>query len=111
MAVEAAEKVAQDGFSVEVIDLRTLIPWDWKMVLESVTKTGRVLLVSEASRTAGFISEVAATIADLAFDQLDAPVARITALDTPTPAEKNLEHFFRPNGDKVEKALRDLMAY
>jgi len=111
MAVEAAESVAKDGYEVEVIDLRTLIPWDWKSVLSSVEKTGRVMLVSEAHRTAGFVSEVAATLADLAFDQLDAPIMRVTALDTPTPAEKNLEAFYRPDGKKVEKALRSLMTY
>jgi len=111
MASEAAEKVAADGYEVEVIDLRTLIPWDWQTVLASVKKTGRILLVSEAHRTAGFISEVAATVADLAFDELDAPIGRVTALDTPTPAEKNMELFFRPNAEKVEQALRKLMAY
>lgn len=111
MAIEAAEAVAKDGYEVEVIDLRTLIPWDWKAVLSSVEKTGRVLLVSEAHRTAGFVSEIAATIADLAFQQLDAPIMRVTALDSPTPAEKGMEAFFRPDGQKVEAALRDLMAY
>jgi 2-oxoisovalerate dehydrogenase E1 component beta subunit len=111
MALEAAEAVAKDGYEVEVIDLRTLIPWDWKTVLSSVEKTGRVLLVSEAHRTAGFVSEIAATIADLAFQQLDAPIMRVTALDSPTPAEKGMEAFFRPDGQKVEAALRDLMAY
>jgi 2-oxoisovalerate dehydrogenase E1 component beta subunit len=111
MALEAAERVAADGLDVEVIDLRSLVPWDWRAVIESVSRTGRVLLVSEAHRTGGFVSEVAATIADLAFDQLDAPIARVTALDAPTPAEKGLEAEFRPNADKVERALRALLAY
>jgi 2-oxoisovalerate dehydrogenase E1 component beta subunit len=111
MARDAAAAVAKDGFDVEVIDLRTLVPWDWEAVMTSVAKTGRVLLVSEATRTAGFVSEVAATIADLVFDELDAPIRRVTALDTPVPAEEGLEAYFRPNAAKVERALRELMAY
>ena len=111
MARDAAEAVARDGFDVEVIDLRTLVPWDWEAVMRSVAKTGRALLVSEATRTAGFISEVAATIADLVFDELDAPIRRVTALDTPVPAEEGLEAYFRPNAEKVERELRSLMAY
>jgi 2-oxoisovalerate dehydrogenase E1 component beta subunit len=111
MARDAAAAVAKDGFDVEVIDLRTLVPWDWEAVMTSVAKTGRVLLVTEATRTAGFVSEVAATIADLVFDELDAPIRRVTALDTPVPAEEALEAFFRPNAAKVEQALRELMAY
>ena len=111
MAIEAAKRVRESGYEVEVLDLRTLIPWDHQSVLGSVSKTGRLLLVSEATRTGGFISEVAATVADLAFDQLDAPIARVTALDSPTPSEKNLEHYFRPNEDKVTAALMELLEY
>ncbi|MEL6187323.1 MAG: transketolase C-terminal domain-containing protein [Myxococcota bacterium] len=111
MAEEAAEAVASDGFDVEVIDLRTLIPWDWESVVRSVARTGRCLVVHEATRTAGFGAEVAATVADLAFDRLDAPVRRVTALDAPTPAEAGLEAFFRPSAQKVETALRDLLAW
>jgi 2-oxoisovalerate dehydrogenase E1 component beta subunit len=111
MARDAAAALAKEGFDVEVIDLRTLVPWDHRRVMESVAKTGRVLLVSEATRTAGFISEVAATIADLVFDELDAPIKRVTALDTPVPAETSLEEYFRPNAKKVEEALRELMKY
>lgn len=111
MSVEAAEAVARDGFDVEVIDLRTLVPWDWQAVVASVAKTGRVLIVQEATRTAGFASEVAATIADLVFDELDAPIRRVAALDAPTPAEPGLEAAFRPDAAKVEQALRSLMDY
>ncbi len=111
MARDAAEAVAKDGFDVEVLDLRTLIPWDWRAVMTSVAKTGRALIVSEATRTAGFASEVAATIADLLFDELDAPIRRVTAIDAPVPAEEGLEAYFRPNAKKVEQALRALMAY
>ncbi|MBI4814999.1 MAG: alpha-ketoacid dehydrogenase subunit beta [Deltaproteobacteria bacterium] len=111
MAIEAAERVSKEGFEVEVIDLRTLVPWDWQTVLTSVEKTGRLLLASEATRTSGFVSEVAATVADLGFESLDAPILRVTALDSPTPAEKGMEDYFRPNADKVERALRALLAY
>jgi 2-oxoisovalerate dehydrogenase E1 component beta subunit len=111
MSLEAAAKLAADGFEVEVIDLRTLVPWDWQAVLESVRKTGRALLVSEAARTGGFASEVAATIAELGFEDLDAPVLRVTAPDVPVPAEKNLEAFTRPDVSKIERALRKLLAY
>jgi pyruvate/2-oxoglutarate/acetoin dehydrogenase E1 component len=76
-----------------------------------VAKTGRVLIVSEAARTASFASEIAATIAELGFEELDAPVLRVTAPDTPVPAEKSLEAFLRPDADKVERALRTLLAY
>ncbi len=111
MALQAAEAVAKDGFEAEVIDLRTLVPWDWKRVMESVRKTGRVLIVHEATRTCGFGAEIAATLADLAFDELDAPIRRVTALDSPTPSHKNLEAHFRPNAGRVEAALRALMDY
>jgi len=111
MAIEAAAAVEKDGFDVEVIDLRTLIPWDWQTVVRSVEKTGRVLIASEASRTGGFASDVAATIADLAFAHLDAPVLRVAAADAPVPAEKSLEAYHRPNAEKIERALRGLLAY
>jgi 2-oxoisovalerate dehydrogenase E1 component beta subunit len=111
MSLEAAEAVAKDGFDVEVVDLRTLVPWDWEAVMTSVAKTGRVLIVHEATKTGGFGAEIAATIADRVFDELDAPIKRVAAPDAPTPAEHSLEAAFRPNGAKVERALRELMEY
>jgi 2-oxoisovalerate dehydrogenase E1 component beta subunit len=111
ISLEAAERVAKDRFEVEVIDLRTLVPWDWQAVMESVSKTGRVLIVHEATRTAGFGAEIAASIADLVFDELDAPIRRVTAPDVPTPAEQGLEAAFRPGANEVERALRELMDY
>jgi 2-oxoisovalerate dehydrogenase E1 component beta subunit len=111
MSMEAAERVAKDGFDTEVIDLRTLIPWDWQAVMASVSKTGRVLIVHEATRTSGFGAEIAATIADLVFDELDAPIRRVAAPDAPTPADHGLEAAFRPNAGDVERALRELMDY
>lgn len=111
MALEAARAVEASGFDVEVIDLRSLLPWDWRCVLASVRKTGRLLIASEASRTAGFASEVAATMGELAFTALDAPIVRVTAPDAPVPAERNLEAYYRPNPAKIEHALRGLLAY
>jgi pyruvate/2-oxoglutarate/acetoin dehydrogenase E1 component len=111
MSLAAADALAKDGLDVEVIDLRTLVPWDWETVVRSVARTGRVLVVHEATRTAGFGAEVAATIADLAFDRLDAPVRRLAALDTPVPADPALEAVHRPDATKVEAALRALLAY
>ena len=111
MAHVAAEAVASDGYDVEVLDLRTLVPWDWEGVSRAVARTGRCLIVHEATRTAGFGAEVAATLADLCFDELDAPIRRVTAIDAPTPAEAGLEGYFRPNAAKVEAALRDLLEW
>lgn len=111
MAVEAADRLAKDGVSVEVIDLRTLVPWDWRTVLASVEKTGRLLVATEASRTASFASEVAATVAELAVAELDAPILRVSAPDAPVPAEKGLEAFHRPNTERIVEALRTLTRY
>ncbi len=111
MAVEAADRLAQEGVSVEVIDLRTLVPWDWRTVLASVEKTGRLLVATEASRTASFASEVAATVAELAVAELDAPILRVSAPDAPVPAEKGLEAFHRPNTERIVEALRTLTHY
>lgn len=111
MAAEAAERMSAQGVEVEVIDLRTLVPWDHETVLASVAKTGRLLVLSEANRTAGFASEVAAHVAELGFESLDAPILRVTAPDAPTPSEKNLEAYFRPNTEKVVEALQVLLRY
>lgn len=111
MALEAADRLRETGVEVEVIDLRTLIPWDHEAVLASVAKTGRLLVLSEATRTAGFASEVAAHVAELGFESLDAPILRVTAPDAPTPSEKNLEAHFRPNVEKLLEALSVLLRY
>lgn len=111
MAESAAAAVAADGIDVEVLDLRTLIPWDWAAVCRSVAKTGRCLVVHEACRTSGFGAEVAATIADLAFEELDAPLRRVAAFDGPTPAHPDLEAVYRPDADRVADAIRSLAAY
>ena len=111
-AAEAAEKVAEeDGISAEIIDLRTIMPWDRKAVLESVEKTSKVIVLHEDTRTGGFGGEIAATIAEEAFEQLDAPVRRITAPDTPVPFAPTLEKAFLPQVDDVVAGIRELAAY
>lgn len=111
MALDAADLLAAEGIQVEVLDLRTLVPWDYEAVLKTVAKTGRLLVVQEATRTTGFASEVCAVVAELGFESLDAPIRRLTAPDTPTPSENGLEAFVRPNRDRIVEALRWLLAY
>jgi len=109
-ALEAAAALAHDGHEVEVIDLRSLLPWDREAVMASVRKTGRALVLHEAPLTGGFGGEVAAAIAKDAFEWLDAPVERLGALDTPVPFAKALEAVFSPKG-RLLPALRALLAY
>jgi 2-oxoisovalerate dehydrogenase E1 component beta subunit len=107
-ATEAAEQV---DASVEIIDLRTIMPWDKQAVLESVRKTSKVLVLHEDNRTGGFGGEIAATIAEEAFEDLDAPVRRVAAPDTPVPFSPVLEKAFIPQVDDVARALKELIAY
>jgi 2-oxoisovalerate dehydrogenase E1 component len=109
-ALEAATALAGEGKEIEVIDLRSLQPWDIEAVIASVKRTGRALVLHEAPTTGGFGGEVAATIAAEAFEWLDAPVARLGALDTPVPFSKALEAEFSPRG-RLLPALRDLLSY
>jgi 2-oxoisovalerate dehydrogenase E1 component len=95
---------------VEVVDLRSLVPWDQETVLASVRRTGRALVVHEAPRSGGFGAEVAATIAEAAFADLDAPVIRVAALDTPIPADSGLESIYSAR-HRLEPALRRLLSY
>ena len=97
--------------SVEIIDLRTVMPWDKAAVLESARKTSKVLVLHEDTRTGGFGAEIAATIAEEAFEQLDAPVRRIAAPDSPVPFAPSLEKAYIPQVDDVAAAIRDLAAY
>ena len=109
-ALEAASALAAEGREIEVVDLRSLQPWDAETVLQSVKKTGRALVLHEAPTTGGFGGEVAATIAGEAFEWLDAPVERLGALDTPVPFSKALEAEFSPKA-RLLPALRALLAY
>jgi 2-oxoisovalerate dehydrogenase E1 component beta subunit len=108
-ASEAAEQLNE--VSVEIIDLRTVMPWDKAAVLESVRKTSKVLVLHEDTRTGGFGAEIAATIAEDAFEDLDAPVKRIAAPDTPVPFSPPLEKAFIPQVDDVLAGLRELAEY
>jgi 2-oxoisovalerate dehydrogenase E1 component len=110
-ALEAAGTLAADGAGdVEVIDLRSLRPWDTEMVLRSVERTGRALVLHEAPQTGGFGAELAATIAEQAFPHLDAPVVRVGSTDTPVPFSKHLEALHSARG-RLLPALRSLLAY
>jgi 2-oxoisovalerate dehydrogenase E1 component beta subunit len=108
-AEEAAKQL--DDTSVEIIDLRTVMPWDKAAVLESVRKTSKVLVLHEDTRTGGFGAEIAATLAEDAFEELDAPVKRIAAPDTPVPFSPTLEKAFIPQVEDVASALRELAEY
>jgi 2-oxoisovalerate dehydrogenase E1 component len=110
-ALEAAGALAEDGAGdVEVVDLRTLRPWDTANVLASVERTGRALVLHEAPRTGGFGAELAAVIAERAFPHLDAPVMRVGSTDTPVPFSKRLEALHSARG-RLLPALRALLAY
>jgi 2-oxoisovalerate dehydrogenase E1 component beta subunit len=100
---EAAAAVAETGTETDVIDLRSILPWDFDTVLDSVRKTGRLVVVQEAPRTCGFASEVAATVAEKALDSLEAPIARVAGFDTPFPYA--LEHVYKPDKKRVVNAI------
>lgn len=109
--IQAANEVEEaDGVSVEVVDLRTLAPLDRDAIIESVKKTGRVLLVNDAHKTGGFIGEIAAIIAESdAFDYLDGRILRLAADDIPTPYNHVLETAMLPNVDRIKKYILKLM--
>jgi 2-oxoisovalerate dehydrogenase E1 component len=109
-AMDAAGLLAREGKDLEVVDLRSLQPWDVETVVASVRKTGRAMVLHEAPLTGGFGGELAAAIGREAFEWLDAPVARVAALDTPVPFSKALEAVFSAKG-RVLPALRELLAY
>ncbi len=111
VALEAAEAAAKDGIDVEVLDLRTLLPYDEEAVLATAAKTGKVIVLHEATRTGGPGGEIAATIAERAFEYLDAPLVRLAPPDTPVPYAPTLEEAFLPNPEKVGKAIRALYDY
>jgi 2-oxoisovalerate dehydrogenase E1 component beta subunit len=108
-ADEAANQL--DDVSVEIIDLRTILPWDKQAVLESARKTSKVLVLHEDTHTGGFGAEIAATIAEEAFEDLDAPLKRITAPDSPVPFSPTLEKAYIPQVEDVVKGLKELVAY
>jgi pyruvate/2-oxoglutarate/acetoin dehydrogenase E1 component len=111
VADAAAAQLEKDGVSVEVIDLRSIIPFDEEAILNSVAKTNRVIILHEAPLTGGAGAEFAARIAEKAFDYLDAPVKRIGALDVPTPYSPPLEAAALPDEARVLAAARELLKY
>ena len=110
-ALEAAAKLEKEGISLEVVDLRTLLPYDEVAVLASVRKCNKVILLHEDTRTGGMAGELAALIAEKAFEDLDGPIVRVTAPDTPVPFSPPLEEFFLPNAQKVMEAARKLAEF
>jgi len=110
-SLAAAERLSKQGAECEVIDLRSLVPLDKACFLESVRRTSRALVVYEAHLTSGFGGEVAAIIAQEAFDALDAPVTRVASLDVPVPFAAPLEDAVLPNADKIYRAAVDVLEY
>ncbi|MBA3959479.1 MAG: alpha-ketoacid dehydrogenase subunit beta [Chloroflexi bacterium] len=111
-ALEAAELLEGDDISAEVVDIRTLRPLDGETILESVRKTGKAVVVYEDNRFGGYGAEIAAIIAEEAFDHLDGPVMRVTGPDVPgVPYAHTLEDWFMPNPDRIADAVRRLAAY
>jgi 2-oxoisovalerate dehydrogenase E1 component beta subunit len=110
-SLEAAEELAKEGIDAEVIDLRTLLPLDEETIVQSVKKTNKCLVVHEDTRTGGIAGEIAAVLCEKAFGDLDGPVVRVTALDTPVPYAPPLEERFLPNKEKVLHAARELVGY
>jgi pyruvate/2-oxoglutarate/acetoin dehydrogenase E1 component len=110
-SAKAAEELSKEGIDVEIIDLRTLLPLDEDAIVATVKKTNRVLIVHEDTRTGGIAGEIAMRISEKAFEWLDAPILRVTAIDTPVPASAPLEDYFLPNVSDIVTACRYLKKY
>ena len=110
-SLEAADALAKEGIEAEVIDLRTLLPLDEETILQSVKKTNRCLVVHEDTKTGGIAGEIAAILCEKAFGDLDGPMLRVTALDTPVPYAPTLEEYFLPNAKKVFDVAKELARY
>jgi len=109
--MNVAEELAKEGVEVEVIDLRTLVPFDEETVLASVRKTNRVVVCHEDTKTGGFGGEISARIAERAFEHLDAPIRRLAAKDTPVPHAPQLEDAFAPQPQDIKRAILETVAY
>jgi 2-oxoisovalerate dehydrogenase E1 component beta subunit len=111
VALEAADILSKDGIELEVVDLRSVSPLDRDAIVESVKKTNKVIILHEHSRTGGLAGEIAAIINEDAFDDLDGPIVRITAPDTPVPFSPPQEEFFLPKVSDLVREARRLKAY
>jgi 2-oxoisovalerate dehydrogenase E1 component len=107
----AAAELGREGISVEIIDLRSLSPYDWEAIATSVRKTNRVIVVYEDTRSWGYGAEIAARIADELFEELDAPVRRVAATDTFCGYQPKLEDAILPQTADIVKAVRDILAF
>ncbi len=110
-SMQAAEILAKEGIDAEVIDPRTLVPFDWETVKASVGKTGRVITVEESPKRNGIGAEIAATLAEEAAELLVAPIKRIAAPNTPAPFAPSMEKFYVPQVNNIVQAAKDVMAY
>ena len=108
-SLKAAEELEKEGYSVEVIDLRSVSPWDKDTVLDSVKKTGRLIVIDESNPQCNVAGDVASVIGDIGFDYLDGPIKKVTAPDTPVPFAANLEEAYIPNTDKVLDVASELI--
>lgn len=111
VALDAAQQLTKEGIELEVLDLRTLSPLDREAIAETVRRTNKVMIVHEDVRTGGIAGEISAIINEEAFDSLDGPIVRITALDTPVPFSPPQEEFFLPKASDVIREARKLSAY
>jgi len=111
VALEAAEQLSREGIEVEVLDLRTLSPLDREAIAETVRTTSKVLILHEDVRTGGIAGEISAIINEEAFEALDGPIVRVTAIDTPVPFSPPQEGYFLPNVADVVREVRKLRAY
>ncbi len=109
-ALKAAARLEQDGFSVEVIDPRTLVPFDRKSIIESVKKTGKIVVAEETYKTLGVGAEIGAMLMEEALEYIDRPLRRVAMPNVPIPTGANLEQFVLPNEEMIYQACRELLA-
>jgi len=110
-AVSAAEELEKEGISAEVVDLRSLVPLDKETLLQSVSKTGRAMIIEESPKTGGWGAEVAAVIAEEMMEYLMAPIKRVAAPDTPVPFAPVMENFYVPSVERIQKEVREAIGY
>lgn len=110
VALEVVDKLAKDGISVEVIDLVTVAPWDQETIIQSVKKTGRLIVIDEANPHNNTATDIASIVGDKAFDYLDGPIKCVCAPNTPVPFATNLEQLYLPNADRVLETANELIA-